>query len=227
MNTNTSIIAGAVIVAGAIIAGAIIFSGDDTSSPLAASAPIDQRKQIEIRPVDIDTDHIKGNPEASVTIVEFSDLECPFCGRLHPTLTKIIEEFPDDVRWVYRHFPLTSIHSRAMSAAIASECVAREAGNTAFWEFIDSVFASQNRIGDSLYLQIAENIGIPRTTFQTCLQDKTIISLVDEDRREATSAGASGTPFSIIIAADGRFLPFSGALPYEQIRSMVEQALGL
>ena len=227
MNTNTSIIAGAIVVAGVIVAGAVVFSGSDTASTsLVASAP-GATREIPIRLVDLETDHIRGNPEASVTIVEYSDLECPFCARFHPTLTKILEEFPDDVRWVYRQFPLTSIHSRAMGAAIASECVAREAGNTAFWEFTDSVFASQNRIGDSLFLEIAENLGIERDVFQACLKDKTIASLVNEDREEASGAGANGTPFSVMIAPDGQMLPFSGALPYEQVRGIVEQALAL
>ena len=224
MNTNASLIAGAIIVAGIIVAGAVIFSNGQ-GVPLAAS-PSAEKQQISIRPVDVSTDHIRGNPEAPITIVEFSDFECPFCARFHPVLIKILEEFPEDVRWVYRQLPLTSIHSSAMSASLASECVARASGNTAFWEFADDVFANQDRIGDSLFFEIAQNLGIDRETFQACLEDEDIALLVDEDLKDAADAGARGTPFSIIITADDKRLPFSGALPYEQVRGLVEQALG-
>ena len=226
MNTNNSIIAGAIIFAGIVIAGAVIFSGGNTASPVLGPTPTQEQK-VDIRPLDDSVDHIRGSSAAAVTIVEFSDFECPFCERFHPTLTKILEEFPDEVNWVYRHFPLTSIHSRAMGAAIASECVAREAGNDAFWQFADGLFASQQRLGDGLFIEIAEGLGIDRAVFQQCLTEKSIAALVEEDIQEALGSGARGTPFSVIIAADGSTLPFSGALPYEQIRSMVEQTLAL
>jgi len=92
-----------------------------------------------MRPLD-ENDHVRGNPDAPITIVEYSDLQCPFCKSHHPTLIKISEEFSGQVKWVYRHFPLTSIHAEAFPAAVASECAAELGGEEAFWGFIDQVF---------------------------------------------------------------------------------------
>lgn len=88
--------------------------------------------------VNKDSDHIKGNKDAKITIVEYSDMECPYCQRFHPTMQQVIADYGDKVNWVYRHFPLTSIHPNAMNLALSSECVAELEGNDKFWEFVDS-----------------------------------------------------------------------------------------
>jgi len=84
-------------------------------------------------------DHVFGNKEAPISIVEFSDFQCPFCARLHPVLEQVIER-NEDVKWIYRHLPLSSIHPEAAPSAIASECIAELAGNDAFWSFANSLF---------------------------------------------------------------------------------------
>jgi len=96
------------------------------------------------RPFDPVTDHYRGSGSPSITIIEYSDLECPFCARVHDTFKQIVDEHTD-VTWVYRHLPL-SFHPQAMPAAIASECVAREEGNEAFWNFADTIFANQEQL---------------------------------------------------------------------------------
>lgn len=95
-----------------------------------------------------DQDHIRGSVSAPVTIVEFSDLQCPFCGRFHPTLQKALQEYGDKVRWVYKHFPLDSIHAQARPAAEAAECIAEQKGDDGFWKFTDGVFKNQDRLED-------------------------------------------------------------------------------
>ncbi|MBK5215710.1 MAG: thioredoxin domain-containing protein [Candidatus Pacebacteria bacterium] len=86
-------------------------------------------------------EHILGNLDtAQVVIIEYSDFECPYCARYHPTMKKIISESNGGVAWVYRHFPLTQIHQNAMERAIASECVAQIKGNDAFWKYADLLF---------------------------------------------------------------------------------------
>lgn len=89
------------------------------------------------------SDHAKGAPNAPITWVEYSDLECPFCSRIHPDLSKLITEYEGKVRWVYRHFPLSQIHPDAEGLALASECVGQLDGEDAFWKFIDYVYANQ------------------------------------------------------------------------------------
>lgn len=94
----------------------------------------------EVEPVS-DADHIRGSLDAKVKIIEYSDLECPFCATLHPTLQTIMQDFDGDVAWVYRHFPL-EFHPSAKPLAIGSECAAQLGGNDKFWEYIDYVFAA-------------------------------------------------------------------------------------
>lgn len=94
----------------------------------------------EVPPIDA-TDHILGDVKtAKVTIIEYSDFECPYCARFHPTLEKIISESNGNVAWVYRQFPLTQIHQNSMERAIASECIAKIKGNEAFWKYADLLF---------------------------------------------------------------------------------------
>lgn len=89
-----------------------------------------------------DDDHIRGNANADIAIFEYSDYQCPFCTRVHPTYLQVMDEYGDKVMWVYRHFPLTSIHPDALPLAIGSECVAAQGGNDAFWDYTDALFES-------------------------------------------------------------------------------------
>jgi len=88
-------------------------------------------------------DHVQGNPSAPITLVEFSDFQCPFCKRFHPTVEQIFAEYGDQVKWVYKHFPLDQIHPQARPAAEASECIAEQKGEEGFWQFADAVFKAQ------------------------------------------------------------------------------------
>ncbi len=95
-----------------------------------------------LRPFDPATDHYKGNPNAEIAVIEYSDYECPFCSRVHPTLEQLVAANPD-IAWVYRHHPL-SFHPQAAPAARAAECIAEYAGNEAFWSFTDLLFEDQS-----------------------------------------------------------------------------------
>lgn len=90
-------------------------------------------KDIQIKEV-TSSDHVRGNVNAPITLIEFSDFDCPFCKRFHPTMTQLLDEYPDKVRWVYRHLPLTDLHPNAAKKALASECAAEQGK---FWEFAD------------------------------------------------------------------------------------------
>ena len=219
-----------IVIAGVFIAFALFFAGG-VASPTGGGhnggdsfGNNNSGSASSIRAVS-DDDHVFGDPEAPVTIVEFSDFECPFCSRLHPTLERVVEEYDGKVKWVYRHFPLNSIHRNAEPAAIASECVASLGGNDAFWSFGKTLFNNQRSLGPSFYKSEAEKLGIDGDAFTSCLADNNIKSLVTEDLDEVTKAGGRGTPFSVLISSNGQLFPFSGALPYEQVKSLVDQAL--
>ena len=144
--SKSNLIPGSIIVAGLLIAGAVVYTWGPR--PPAGGGPGDTQAReaksgsaINVKPV-TSADHILGNPQAPVKVIEFSDLECPFCKRFHPTMKQIIEEYGKDSRvaWVYRHFPLDSLHSRARKEAEASECAAELGGNEKFWAYIDPLF---------------------------------------------------------------------------------------
>ena len=221
-----------IVIAGAFIAVALFFAGG-AGQGLPQGGGHNQGSDFgnnnsgtasSIRAVS-DDDNIFGNPDAAVTIVEYSDYECPFCSRLHPTLERIVEESDGQVNWAYRHFPLTSIHPNAQGAAIAAECVANLGGNDAFWSFSSTLFDNQRGLRTDLYVSEAAALGIDENAFRSCLTDSSVAQSVGADFDEAVGAGGRGTPFSIIVSANGEFFPFSGALPYEQLKPIVDQAL--
>lgn len=105
---------------------------------LAGKAPEQPLPTLAFRPVDPQRDHIRGSRDAPVTLLEYSDLECPFCKQFHTTLQRATQEYDGKVRWVYRHFPLDALHSKARKEAEAAECAAAQGK---FWEFLDRLFA--------------------------------------------------------------------------------------
>lgn len=212
-------IPGAIIIAGALIAGAFLISSGERGST-AHESP---ETAVDVRAPQAG-DHRKGSESARVTIIEYSDFECPFCARFHPTLAQLVEE-RDDVAWIFRHFPLTSIHSRARDASIAAECAARLGGNDVFWAYADDLFATQRELGDSLYTSLAQKHGLDAQAFSACRADDDVAAIVDRDAKEAVATGGRGTPHSLLVTARGDMVPFSGALPYNDVKRLVEQAL--
>jgi len=180
---------------------------------------------IVIKDVDLKNDHIRGNKDAKITIVEFSDTECPFCKRFHETMKQIIDKYSDDVRWVYRQMPLDGLHQKARTEALATECAADQGK---FWEYIDLIY-ERTTSNDGLDLAqlpvFAKEVGINVSKFQTCLDNKQFASEVQADEADGQAAGGQGTPYSILIAPDGNKTPINGAYPYEQVEQMIQQYL--
>ncbi|MCA9363168.1 thioredoxin domain-containing protein [Candidatus Kaiserbacteria bacterium] len=110
----------------------------------AAEGPGSSEEELAYENMDpvTESDNIKGNPDAGIVIVEYSDFDCPFCTRFHATMNQVVKEYDGEVAWVYRHFPLEQLHPNAKSVAIASECVAKLEGNDAFWKFADSYLSN-------------------------------------------------------------------------------------
>jgi len=210
MNQGTTI-------AGALIAGAVIFSNGNTQ--VAGGGNENQNQEVNIAEI-TERDHLFGNPNAPIKIVEYSDFECPFCSRFHPTVEQVVQEFDGEVAWVYRHFPL-NIHANAEPAAEASECVAELGGNDAFWSFSEELFNNQRGLGESLYLQLAAAEGVSESAMQSCLDSDRHLAKVRSDMQDAINAGGRGTPFSVVIGENGDMVPFSGALPYESVVSVI------
>lgn len=214
------------------IRGASARSGSATAPSAAAPSPTPRATAPsaagEIQLAEItDDDWIKGDPNAKISIVEFSDTECPFCKRVHPTLQQIVEDYDGEVNWVYRHFPLTSIHPKAPKEAEATECAGELGGNDGFWAYLDRLFEvtpSNNGLDASQLPQIAEDVGLNVAKFQECLDSGKYASVVQDELAQATAAGGTGTPYSVIVSGDQK-VPISGAVPYAQFQSVIDSLL--
>lgn len=223
-----------IIVAAVLVSGALVYNvGRNASDPNLAidaagepSLPTSSAAS-SVKPVDAD-DHLRGNPDAPIKIVEFSDLECPFCKRFHFTMQQVIDNYEDQVAWVYRHLPLTSLHPKAFKEAEATECAAELGGNGAFWAYVDRIFEitpSNNGLDLDKLPEIAEEIGLDRGEFETCLNSGRHASGIDEDMEDAANSGGRGTPYSVMIVNGEQFVPINGAQPYESVKLIIDQAL--
>ncbi len=223
-----------IVIAGAAV-GMGLYFGAGSPAPGAgvpakgntAEAPtVDTSDKID--PVTED-DYIKGNINAPIKIVEYSDFECPFCKRNHETLLVVMEKYGDKVAWVYRQFPLEQLHKKAMPVAIASECVGELGGDSAFWTFTDGYFRdtlSNDRTDiETVIPKLVAEAGVNKTKFNECFTGETTKAAVEKDVADAVETGGRGTPWSILIGPDGKTYPINGSLPASAIEQMIETAL--
>ncbi|MBI1999110.1 MAG: thioredoxin domain-containing protein [Parcubacteria group bacterium] len=223
------LIPGAIVIAGLLIAGAVFMTNRDL--PASPAAVADTNAPLySMRPVSTDSDHLLGSPDAKIIIVEYSDLECPFCKSFHNTMKQVMETYGKDgsVAWVYRHFPLTTIHPKAQKEAEASECAAELGGTLGFWEYVDRVFEltpSNNNLDPALLPKIAEDVGLDRADFEACLSSGKHRERVTKDRDNAIGIGAQGTPFSVMLSKDGAARPIEGAVPFDSLKTIIDGAL--
>lgn len=169
------------------------------------------RKQVEAKGPS------RGPADAKVTIVEFSDFECPFCSRARDTVEQVMQAYPGKVRLVFRQFPL-SFHPRAPKAAEASLC-ANEQGR--FWEYHDELFKNQKSLEVAQLKEHAKSVGLDEKKFTECLDSNKFQKTVQEDMQAGSMVGVSGTPAFFING-----IPLSGAQPLEEFKRVIDQELG-
>ena len=160
----------------------------------------------------------RGPANAPVEIVEFSDFQCPFCLRAHPTIEQVLKDYGDRVHFVYRHYPLPG-HPNARPAAEAAACAAEQGK---FWPYHDKLFATQSRLAESDLKQDAAELGMDAAKFNACVDSHKYAAEVDADTRAGQDAGVDGTPAFFI---NGRLI--SGAQPYENFKKMIDEELQL
>jgi protein-disulfide isomerase len=247
-DTKNKISLPAAILAGAVIIGlAIIVTrlphkerADSDSAP-AQSEIAGYVESIMQKPFVLDvqkvsaSDHIRGAAQPKVTIVEYSDLECPFCKRFHGTMQQIMEKYGDRVAWVYRHYPLdcedndkpncTVLHPDARLAAIASECAANTGGSDAFWKFVDMIFAQKTTdLSKNTLVAIGISLGLDKSTFASCIDNHSFAAHISADAKSGQAIGVGGTPFSIVIDnTTGKMYSIEGAYPYEVVSAVIEK----
>lgn len=221
-----------IIIAAIVIAGALFMVNKD-NSPKIDNGEKDTQIQEEnsmskMKPISAD-DHILGNPNADILIVEYSDTECPFCKQFHSTMHQVIDEYGKDgkVAWVYRHFPLAQLHPKAHKEAEATECAYDQGGNTAFWEYTDKIYEitpSNNGLDANKLPEIAEEMGLDRIEFERCLNDGDNKEKVADSVADAFASGGRGTPHNIMIVGDEK-ISIPGAQPFSTVKNMIDTAL--
>ena len=196
------------------------FDDSDRTAPLEDTKNADDDgDKINRVEVGADDDPVKGMKNAPVTIIEFSDFQCPFCERFFTQTLPLIEKNyiqTGKVRLVYRDFPL-GFHENAEKAAEAAEC-ADEQGK--FWEYHDKIFANQNAIGVSNLKQYAETLGLNMEKFNSCLDSGKMASEVKEDLKDGTKYGVTGTPSFFINGIN-----LVGAQPYSVFEQIIKQEI--
>ncbi len=224
----------AVIIAGVLIAGAVIYNGGKNANGNTVNAP--QQQQVAQETGDLEQmipvtseDHIRGDINAPVKIVEYSDTECPFCKKFHTTMKEVMAEYGKNgkVAWVYRHFPLDSLHSKARKEAEATECAAELGGNAKFWEYLDrlmEITPANNGLDASELPNIAEYVGLDKNKFNECLSSGRYAKKIQDHIDNAVATGGQGTPWSIVVGKNGKKYPLSGAQPISAIKQLIDLA---
>lgn len=200
---------GSILVAALLVSIALVYSaGKKSNNNLSANIAGNVNQQNQPAPAQINiktvsaADHIYGDSNAPIQIVEFSDLECPFCKNFQPTLKQIVDSSQGKAVWIYRQYPIAQLHPKAEKEAEAAECANELGGNDKFWAFIDKVFEvtpSNNGLDPALLPQIAVQIGLDQTKFNTCLSSGKYASFITESITAAQAAGANGTPYSVVV----------------------------
>jgi protein-disulfide isomerase len=174
--------------------------------------------------VSLDDDPVLGNANAPLTVIEFSDFECPFCGRAFTdAVAGIKRDYVDTgkVKLVYRDFPL-SFHPQALPAALAAECAKEQ---NKFWEMHDKIFTNQGSLSEANYKAWAKEFGLNEAQFNSCVDSRKYESEIQKDMAEGSSAGVSGTPTFYIGNAARGYVQIVGARPYAVIQQIIEQEL--
>jgi len=212
---------------------------EDTNDPTVAGEQIpDTQAPTEIPLAEVsDNDWIRGNKDAKIAIVEFSDVECFYCKQYHDTMKQILAEYPNDVKWVYRHLPIPSLHPNAPKDAEAIECAGELGGEEKLWEYLDTLYASDLTSVNQL-TDLAVEAGLDKDDFNSCLFSGKYTSKVKSHSDDgAGAADAStlmdqdpsndhrwGTPFSVVVSGDQK-IPIAGAYPIDYVKQVIDSLL--
>ncbi len=192
-------------------------SSPSNGAPAAQQAPAQTPTPTRLE-VSVDDDPARGPEDAPIVMIEFSDYECPFCKRFRVEVyDQLFETYGDKLRFVYRDFPIQSIHPEAVPAAVAANC-AGEQGK--YWEYHDLLFLGGRELGQETYLAYAEELDLDMEAFQACLESEEQRQEVLDDFNDGVRLGVRGTPTFFING-----LPVVGAQPFAVFQQVIEQEL--
>jgi len=146
---------------------------------------------MSLKPSVSKNDHIQGNPNAELVIVEYGDYQCPYCGAAYPVLKELMNEFGNEIRFVFRNFPLSEMHPYAKPAAMAAEAAGMQGK---FWEMHDAIYENQQNLSESLLIEIAEQLPLNMDQFKEDMQSSELAEKIDSDFESGVISGVNGTP---------------------------------
>ncbi len=158
---------------------------------------------------------IRGNKAAKYTLIEYADFQCPYCGNSYPTVEKLREKYGDDLRFVYKHLPLSSIHPQALPAARYMEAISLQSQDKA-WNFYDIVFKNQSQLSENFYQQTAKTLGLDLERLAADLKSEQVAAAIDADVKEAGEMGFTGTPGFLLNG-----VPIRGAYPIDYFEKII------
>lgn len=212
----------AILIAGAVIATAIFV--------VRSAEPVTPLEFVgSIRSVST-TDHVIGNPDAPVVVVLYSDIDCAYCKDFQATLTQLMSEYAQggQVALIYRHFPVINLHQYAAEHAEAAECVAELGGDSSFFRFIDllqQTAAGNNEFHPDGYPSAVESLGLSLSAFEECRKSNRHVERVTLDFENAVDAGGEAAPYTVLLVKGSSSIPITGALPYDTMKQVIDQAL--
>ncbi|HEY1270114.1 MAG TPA: thioredoxin domain-containing protein [Candidatus Binatia bacterium] len=158
---------------------------------------------------------IRGNRTAKYTLVEYADFQCPYCGNSYPTVEKLRTKYGDDLRFVYKHLPLSSIHPQALPAARYMEAISLQSEDKA-WNFYDIVFKNQSKLSESFYQETAKSIGVDLDRLAADLNSDKVAAAINADVKEAGEMGFNATPGFLLNG-----IPIRGAYPLDYFENII------
>jgi protein-disulfide isomerase len=188
-----------------------------------------QQTSMQLRKIAM-SDHIKGNKNAKITIIEYSDFQCTSCQTIQPTIDKIVQTYGNDIAFVTRHYPLPQ-HPDAIKEAEAAECAGELGGDSAYWKYSRKVFENSSPIADGIALPLdqlipfAKDIELDEKKFSDCLKSEKFLSKVTTDTAEAQQAGVTALPAIFIIDKKNHTQLITGNQPYEIYSLVLEREL--
>jgi protein-disulfide isomerase len=208
------LLAVSVSLAASLLPGAALGASSSSASSASSSAGVTIKSG----------EHVRGRPKADITIVEYGDLQCPFCQQLHPVMLQLVRKYRNKVSWMFRQYPL-SFHVHAQSAAEASECVAYLGGNSAFWGFVDTIMEKKT-FTPADYLPVAKRFGISEPLFTQCMSRGIFTQKVKDQRKGGELAGVEGTPTVFIVSRKGRYQEtIVGSQSIDQYTAIIDRML--
>lgn len=232
-----------ILLTGIMISGSIIFSFQSTfkipsanrtqAQSQPAKSTISQGTTTAASAKDVEplkaSDHVRGDRNARILLIEYSDLECPFCKKFHPTAQQAIDEYQGKVAWVYRHFPLDAIHTKAGNEAEAVECANELGGNDGFWKLVDKIYEvtpSNNGLNLDDLPKLAAEVGLDQNKFNTCLDSGKYKNHVQEDYQSGVKAGVTGTPGNILLDTQTKKTRvIKGAASFDVVKKEIDSLL--